>query len=184
MRGSRRPVRQPSSPPRRQRSRVRRAAPACGPPRAGSPAASRPGSRAAHPMRRAPVHGQGHGREEVPIHPVVEVEVTWEAGAGVLRLGPGAPLLALAEEGETAPAGGLLTVAAPLQRHHRPGGLRGGADAHAGEALVLVGVAGLAPASVRVLHLEQPPDGPGQMGACRSGARRAPRSRTRSRRRG
>ena len=68
----------------------------------------------------------GHGGEDVAVHPVVEVEVT--GNPVPVYSGSGQVLLALAEEVEAPPAGGMAAVAAALEGHHRPRRLRGGAD--------------------------------------------------------
>src|ERR1700694_863343 len=90
------------------------------------------------------------------IHVVVDVEVPWKTGAGVLRLQPRSLCLAVMQEADPAPRRRMLGVTSELQRVQRPCGLRRCADADAGERFVLVGMETLAPATMGVLPLQDP----------------------------
>src|SRR5205807_10038297 len=92
----------------------------------------------------------------VPVHVVVEIEVPREAGAGELRLPPGAVLLPLLQEPETWADRGMAPPSRELEAHHPPRGLGGRADADSGERGLIIGVAGLTPAAIGVLGRGQP----------------------------
>src|ERR1700694_1027789 len=90
------------------------------------------------------------------IHVVIDVEVTWETGAGILRLQPRSLCLAVTQEADPAPCRRMLGVTGELQRVQRPCGLRRRAHADTGKRFVLIGMAALAPAAIGVLPLQYP----------------------------
>src|ERR1700674_2068552 len=100
--------------------------------------------------------GERERGADVTVEVVVDVEVTGEPGSGVLRLIPGTATLPFLEEAATARARRVLAESGELQREHRPRGLRRRARPDAGEGLVDIGVARLAPAPIGILHLAHP----------------------------
>src|ERR1700722_624398 len=98
--------------------------------------------------------------ERQPVQVVVQVEVTREAGPGVVGLVPGAVrALGASQPADAALDGRAVALARGEQREQRPRGLRGGGGALRRPVFwVVVRAQVLAPAAVRVLYRLKPGD--------------------------
>ena len=105
------------------------------------------------------VAGQRHQRKKLAVHVVADKKMLRKPGTGEGVFIPrSVALLRSDEELNTALDLHRFSLPCIHQGHDRPGGLRLGAVALAGKTVIGVGVAGLAPASVRVLMRLQPVD--------------------------
>src|SRR5262245_42649927 len=105
---------------------------------------------------RAAVHAERPEREVLRVQVVLEHEHAWEAGAVPERVRPQTAGVLRVEQVLDAAIDRRALAADGEQREHRPRRLTGDGRAAAGQRRLVVALAGLAPAAVRVLLALEP----------------------------
>ena len=103
-----------------------------------------------------PVSGERKRRKEMAVQMVVDVKITREPRAGVLRLVPRAVDLRVPKKAKATLAGRVGASPGQLKRENGPRGLGGGAPPESGKRRIMIRIARFTPSAIGILYGEHP----------------------------